>query len=106
MSFKDSPKPPTALKKTKALSLDLAETETDETVSLISDSVSINSTITLENLPLNPSSWSPYPSWAGDGDLRREKRWSRAVTPAIMTIREPAAASIMVYAEVSAGDGG
>ena len=55
MSFKDSPKPPTALQKTKALSLDLTETETDETVSLISDSVSINSTITLENLPLNPS---------------------------------------------------
>ena len=54
MSFKDSPKPPTALQKTKALSLELAE-ETEETVSLLSDSVSINSTITLENLPLNPS---------------------------------------------------
>ena len=51
MSFKDSPKPPTALQKTKAVSLEL----TEETASLVSDSVSINSTITLENLPLNPS---------------------------------------------------
>ena len=82
MSFKDSPKPPTALQKTKAVSLDLTE-ETDETVSLISDSVSINSTITLENLPLNPSRlltppWSTEdtPSGSVGPSLSQTSGWS------------------------------
>ena len=80
MSFKDSPKPPTALQKTKALSFELAE-ETEETVSLLSDSVSFNSTITLENLPLNPSRLLTPP-------------WSTEDTPSSSVGGEPGAPSL------------
>lgn len=48
MSFKDSPQPPAALHKTKALSVE------ENDASLLSDSVSVDSTVTLENLPLKP----------------------------------------------------
>ena len=43
--------PQAALQTTKALSFE----KTEESISQISDSVSLDSTVTLENLPLNPS---------------------------------------------------
>ena len=107
MSFKDSPKPPTALQKTKAVSLELTE-ETEETASLVSDSVSINSTITLENLPLNPSRlltppWSTEdtpstsaggPSqtsgWSSDTEERLSLDWAARVLPATSALGPPA----------------
>lgn len=46
-----SPQPTPALQSTKALSFE----KTEDTVSVISDSVSLDSTVTLENIRLNPS---------------------------------------------------
>ena len=110
MSFKDSPKPPTALQKTKAVSLELGE-ETEETASLVSESVSINSTITLENLPLNPSrlltppwstedtpsssvgagvavlSLSQTSGWSSDTEERLSLDWARVLPATADTTR-------------------
>ena len=67
MSFKESPQPPAALQITKALSFEAEENSS----SLISDSVSMDSTVTLENLPLKAGRlktppWSTHdtPSWS------------------------------------------
>lgn len=69
MSFKESPQPPAALQTTKALSF-----EEENSSSLISDSVSVDSTVTLENLPLKAGRlktppWSTHdtPSWSTRG---------------------------------------